>query len=139
MSYLVDNETLTKLAEVIGGEEAVKIINILKDVDEITDEEIVDKTGIKLNDVRKILYKLYDHSIVSLRRNRDKKTGWFIFHWKVQRSQIEGYIKNLKLRVLEKLETRLDYERSHDFYHCGNPECEKVSFEEAMENLFRCL
>ena len=138
MSYIIDDDTLTKIADIIGGEDAVKIINVLKNSDEVTDEEIVEKTGVKLNDVRKILYKFYDHSIVSLRRTRDRKTGWFIFHWKLQTNQIEGYIKNLKLRVLEKLETRLQYEKTHDFYHCGNSECERLTFEEAMENFFRC-
>lgn len=138
MSYMVDDDTLMKLAEVLGGEDVINIVNVLKGVDEITDEEIVQKTGIRLNDVRKILYRLYDHSIVGLRRSRDKNTGWFIFHWRLQTNQIEGFIKNLKLRVLEKLETRLQYEKSHAFYWCGKQECERITFDDAVENVFRC-
>jgi transcription initiation factor TFIIE subunit alpha len=104
----------------------------------MTEEEIVSKTGVKLNDVRKILYRLYEHSIVGLRRIRDKDTGWFIFYWRVQADQVEGFIISQKKRILEKLEARLEYEKSHDFYYCFTPGCKRLSFEEATEYLFRC-
>ncbi len=135
---LSDNDILMKIAESIGEEEAVKLIEILKNCDEITDDEIANKTGIRLNNVRKILYKLYDHSLVSLRRTRDPKTGWFIFHWKLQPDQLEGFILSQKRRVLEKLSIRLDYEKNHDFYYCNTPTCQRVPFEEAVELVFQC-
>ena len=136
--YFVDDETLGKVAEVIGGEEAVKVVDVLRVVDETTDDEIASRTGIRLNSVRKILYKLYDHSLVTLRRTRDQTTGWFIFHWRLQPDQLEGFILNQKRRVLEKLETRLDYEKNNDFYYCDTPGCRKIPFKEAMELVFRC-
>jgi transcription initiation factor TFIIE subunit alpha len=138
MLSTVDDATLMKVAQALGEEEAVKIIEILKNSDEITDDEIANKTGIRLNNVRKILYKLYDHSLVSLRRTRDPKTGWFIFHWKLQPDQLEGFILSQKRRVLEKLNIRLNYEKNHDFYYCYTPECKRVPFEEAVELVFRC-
>ncbi len=134
----VSYDTLMKVASVLGGEEAVKIVEVMSQVDEITDEEIVDKTEIKLNAVRKILYRLYDHSIVALRRTRDKNTGWFIFHWRLQPDQIDGFLTNQKRRILEKLETRLNYEKNHDFYYCYTPGCRRLPFEEATEYVFRC-
>lgn len=33
---------------------------------------------------------------------------------------------------------RLDYERGHDFYFCYTPECERLTFEDAMEYVFKC-
>jgi len=135
---LSNNDVLMKIAESIGEEEAVKLIEILKNCDEITDDELANKTGIRLNNVRKILYKLYDHSLVSLRRTRDPKTGWFIFHWKLQPDQLEGFILSQKRRVLEKLSIRLEYEKNHDFYYCNNPACRRVPFEEAVELVFQC-
>lgn len=136
--YFVDDETLGKVAEVLGGEEAVKIVDVLREVDETTDEEIASRTEIRLNIVRKILYKLYDHSLVTLRRSRDQTTGWFIFHWRLQPDQLEGFILNQKRRVLEKLETRLDYEKNHDFYYCYTPGCRRIPFINAVELVFRC-
>ena len=138
MLAFIDDEALVKVAEVLGQEEAIEIIYILKDADETTDDQIASKTGFRLNSVRKILYKLYDHSLVSLRRSRDENTGWFIFHWKLQPDQLEGFILNQKRHVLQKLEARLDYEADHVFYYCGTIGCKRVPFEEAVELLFRC-
>ncbi len=135
---LVNYDTLMKVAGILGGEEAVKIVEILSQVEETTDEEIVAKSNIKLNTVRKILYRFYDHSIVALRRTRDKNTGWFIFHWRLQPDQIDGFLTNQKKHILEKLETRLDYEKNHDFYYCHSSGCNRLTFEEATENMFRC-
>jgi transcription initiation factor TFIIE subunit alpha len=134
----VDDETLVKVADVLGQEEAIKIIYTLKDAGEITDDQIANKTEIRLNTVRKILYRLYDHSLVSLRRSRDENTGWFIFHWKLQPDQLEGFITNQKRHVLKKLDTRLSYEKNHDFYFCDTPGCKRVPFEDAMELVFQC-
>jgi len=138
MLSTVDDATLMKVATALGEEEAVKLIETLKNADEITDDEISNKTGVRLNSVRKILYKLYDHSLVSLRRTRDPKTGWFIFHWKLQPDQLEGFILSQKRRVLEKLSVRLEYEKNHDFYYCCTPSCRRIPFEEAVELVFRC-
>ena len=120
------------------GEEAKYVVEILKNVKEITDDEIAAKTEIRLNNVRKILYKLYDHSLVGLRRTRDKNTGWFVFHWRFQPDQIEGFILNKKRRILEKLEARLNYEKNNDFYSCSTSGCRRIPFGEAMESFFRC-
>jgi len=138
MLAYINDSVLMKVAEALGEEEAVKLIDSLKNSSEITDDEIANKTGIRLNSVRKILYKLYDHSLVGLRRTRDPKTGWFIFHWKLQPDQLEGFILSQKRRVLEKLVTRMEYEKNHDFYHCYTPGCRKVPFEEAIEIVFEC-
>lgn len=134
----LDDATLLKVATAVGDEEAVKLIEVLKNPNEITDDEIANKTGIRLNAVRKILYKLYDHSLVSLRRTRDPKTGWFIFHWKLQPDQLEGFILSQKRRVLEKLNTRLEFEKNHDFFFCYTAGCKRLPFEEAVEVVFRC-
>jgi transcription initiation factor TFIIE subunit alpha len=134
----IDDATLAKVAEAFGEEDAVKLIEILKGSEEITDDEIANKTSIRLNSVRKILYKLYDHSLVSLRRTRDPTTGWFIFHWRLQPDQLEGFILSQKRQVLEKLDIRLAYEKNHDFYFCYNAGCKRVPFEEAVELVFRC-
>src|SRR5512143_329004 len=138
MLSTIDDTTLNKVAIALGGDEAVTLIEHLKGVEEITDDEIANKTGIRLNSVRKILYKLYDHSLVSLRRTRDPKTGWFIFHWRLQPDQLEGFILSQKRRVLEKLNVRLEYEKTHDFYYCSTPGCKRVPFEDAVELVFHC-
>ena len=68
--FFVDDETLQNVAALFG-EEAVRVVEILEKVDEITDIQIADQTEIRLNTVRKTLYRLYDHSLVALRRSCD--------------------------------------------------------------------
>ncbi len=134
----VNHETLMKVGRMLGGDEGDKIVEILGHAYEVEDLEIVAKTGLALNKVRKILYDLYDHAIVGLRRSRDKDTGWFVFNWRLQPEKIDGFLTVQKRHVLKKLEIRLDYEKNHEFYYCQTPECKRFTFEEATEHLFRC-
>lgn len=135
--FPMDNETLKKVVALFG-EDAIRVVEVLQGVHEIVDIEIANKTQIQLKMVRKALYRLYDHSLVGLRRSRDKETGWFIFNWRLQPDQLESFIVNQKRHVLEKLEIRLEYEKSHEFYTCQTPGCKRFTFEEAFELLFKC-
>ena len=134
----VSDETLDQIALILGGEEGVVIINAIKDVEEITVEELAEKTGIQINGVRRILYKFYNHSLVTSRRFRDKETGWFIFQWRLQPELIEAFVTGMKQKILRKLQARLEYELDHEFYHCGNQICPRVTFEDAMDTVFNC-
>ena len=134
----VSDETLYCIANILGGEQGVEVIKILKEKQDITVEDISVATNIQINDVRKLLYKFYNHSLVTSKRFRDKETGWFIFQWRLQPELVEAYIHGMKQKILKKLETRLGFERLHEFYHCGNPTCPKTTFEVAMETVFRC-
>jgi transcription initiation factor TFIIE subunit alpha len=138
LSLFVSHDVLSKVVEMLGGEDAIRIVSILQKADKLTDEELSNKTEIRLNEVRKILYRLYDYSLVTCERLRDENTGWFIFYWKLQPDQAEGFIMNQKRKILEKLESRLNYETSHNFYSCLTEGCDRVTFEDAMETLFRC-
>ena len=132
------DEELMKVARLFGGDEAVTVVNILKNKSEATDEMLANESSVRLNTVRKILYKLYDHGLVSCTRVRDEKTGWFIFYWKLQTDQLDAFIRSRKRRVLEKLKHKLDYEINHSFFICKKCGDVRVTFEEAMESSFRC-
>jgi transcription initiation factor TFIIE subunit alpha len=132
------DEELIKIANLFGGEEAVTVVKSLKKLGEATDEIIANDCGIRLNTVRKVLYKLYDHGLVSCTRVRDEKTGWFIFYWRLQPDQLDAFIRSRKKRALDKLKQRLDFERNHTFFICKNDPDVRVTFEEAMETSFKC-
>ncbi len=136
------DEELIKVANLFGGEEAVAVVKSLKKIGEATDEIIANdlktEKEIRLNSVRKILYKLYDHGLVSCTRVRDEKTGWFIFYWRLQPDQLDAFIRSRKKRALDKLKTRLDFERAHTFFICKTDQEVRVTFEDAMESSFKC-
>lgn len=104
---------------------------------ELTDEEIARRTGIRLNLVRKILYDLYDNRVVGYRRVRDESSGWYIYYWRIEPERAMEFFDNSKRQLLRKLEERLELERNTMFFSCkgGHP---KMPFELAAENDFRC-
>jgi transcription initiation factor TFIIE subunit alpha len=136
LSFL--DEELIKIAKILGGEEAVKVVKVLKELNEATDEVIANNSKVRINDVRKILYKLYDYALVSCTRVTGDKAGWYTFYWKLQPDQVDAFIRNRKRRVLEKLKSRLKYENLHSFFICKKCPDVRVTFEEATESAFRC-
>jgi transcription initiation factor TFIIE subunit alpha len=134
----IDDETLLHIARILGGEEGTEIVRLLSNVEEITVEELAEKTGIQINEIRKLLYKFYNHSLVTSRRFRDKETGWFIFQWSLQPKLVEAFVQGMKHKILRKLEERFEHEVQHEFYHCGLATCLRITFEDAMETVFHC-
>lgn len=134
---LDEGEFLSVVKDIIGEDIVEEVVKELNKKAEITDEELASKFNIRLNDIRKILYKLYENNLASFRRLRDKSTGWYIFFWKLEPDNIIHLIKNKNKMVLDVLKTRLEYEKSHVFYRCPN-NCGACTFEDAMEIGFKC-
>ncbi len=122
--------------EKLLGEGGVEVASIIYD-NEYTDEDIAKETGIRVNTVRKVLYRLYDNRLASYRRTRDKKTGWYIYYWKMDLARASEVMRNLEREYLQELQDKLEFERSNVFFSCGNG-CEKVIFDVASENDFKC-
>lgn len=132
-------QTLIEVVDDIAGEEVKQVTLVLLNADEeTTDEEISEKLDMRLNQVRKSLYKLYDLQLATFRRIRDKSTGWFVYFWTLHPERIDVFVEKKQLEVLEKLQTRLTYEESNMFFTCDNPDCPRVIFQEAMDNNFEC-
>ncbi len=142
---------------IIGNEVAIEVgIELLNsEKEDITDEDItenikerIEKVGIdfepddaeilKLNTVRKTLYKLYSAKLAQFRRIRDKSTGWFVYFWTLHPERIDVFVEKKQQEVLETLQSRLNYEESNMFFTCNNPECPRVIFQEAMDQNFEC-
>ncbi len=121
-----------------AGDDAFEVASRLKEDEETTDEEIANQTGMRLNAVRKILYKLYDLHLASYRRTRDKETGWFVYYWILEPERIHDLLREKKNKVLERLRQRLAYEAENTFYHCNHDGCPRHTFDEAMTNAFKC-
>jgi len=132
-------QTLIEVVDDIAGEEVKQVTLVLLNVDEeTTDEEISEKLDMRLNQVRKSLYKLYDLQLATFRRIRDKSTGWFVYFWTLHPERIDTFVEKKQQEVLEKLQSRLGYEESNMFFTCNNPECPRVIFKEAMDQNFEC-
>lgn len=120
------------------GEYAVKLIEILSEKEETTDDELIQKTGMKLNNLRKVLYQLFDQNLVSYRRVRDKEAGWFKYYWKINPTGLNILLNAKKRKILTKLKERLEYETSNMFFMCSTHNT-RYTFDDAMEINFQCL
>lgn len=144
---------------IIGGDIAIYVgIQFLKSESmDITDENITeniksdiegtdinfepdDKEILKLNTVRKTLYKLYSERLAQFRRIRDKSTGWFIYYWWHEFDLFEEILLEKKKLIESKLRDRLQFEENNYFFICKN--CQKpnikFNFDEAFELNFKC-
>ncbi len=135
---VVLDESLLSIVREIGGPDAVTVTKILVSGEEITDEKIAEITGLRIQIVRKALYTFFDNQLVSYRRLRDKDTGWYIYYWKLNFSNIQVLIRVRKQKVLEKLKMRLNYEKGRVFFYCASNGCVRIPFEEAVELSFKC-
>jgi len=139
MAHSNFNSDLFRLVvEEIAGKEGVDVATVLVNAEETTDEEIATKTDLKLNVVRRILYKLHDNHLASYRRIRDTNTGWFLYYWRIDPKKAQALVNRKKRMVLNLLEQRLEHESNNDLYACVNRDSSPVPFEEAMNLSFRC-
>ncbi|NOJ29365.1 MAG: transcription factor [Nitrososphaeraceae archaeon] len=132
------DDSFVKIASLIGGEEYFKVAKALLSTQDATDEEIAGATGMRINIIRKVLYDMFGKALITGIRVKDEKKGWFVYRWRAKNDQVENFIETQKKKILERLQRRLEYEESSEFYHCGNNECPHVKFEHAIEHFFKC-
>ena len=127
-----------KISSMIGGDEYLKVARSLLKAQDATDEEIASSTGLRINMVRKVLYDLFGKSLITGVRVKDERKGWFVYRWRSRRDEVENFIDVQKQKIKERLQQRLDYENQSEFYHCGNDDCTRIPFENALDFFFKC-
>jgi transcription initiation factor TFIIE subunit alpha len=153
------NPYLRSFLYIISGDVAIEVGKELlqSENEDITDEDITenikdriegtnidfepdDTEILKLNTVRKTLYKLYSEKLAQFRRIRDKSTGWFIYYWWHEFDLLEEILMEKKNFLERKLRDRLSYEENNYFFVCKNCQNSKIKFifDEAFELNFRC-
>jgi len=69
---------------------------------------------------------------------KDERKGWVVYRWRSRKDEVENFIETQKKKISDRLQQRLDYENSSQFYHCGNDDCLRVTFEDGLEQFFKC-
>ena len=126
-----DIEFIAKDIKETVEEKIIPIIQALIDGIE-TDEEIAEKTGIKLNIVRKILYKLYDMGLANYKRSKDPETQWFTYSWKFDTEEIVNIINKESNKELKILNDELEREENNMFFVCPQGHV-RLDFNEASD------
>jgi len=126
------NELVKEILSKSLGEDYILLIEELKDF--VYDEDVAKKIGIKTTIIRKWLNELHTNSLVEYARTKNKKTGWYVYLWRIRENKILEYAINILNKEIEKVRNEIEEESNFDF-RCS---CTKYNFSEAMELNFEC-
>ncbi len=126
-----------KIVEAYKGPLAGKIVEALARHGELTDNEIAEKVDADDAEVRRIIWVLASEGLL-ISKKVVNDTGWITFFWKLPLDQVDGLIISLYRRIIDRLEKKLEYETSNIFYWCMDKNHERLTFSEAVDNMFKC-
>jgi transcription initiation factor TFIIE subunit alpha len=130
-----DSSVLEFLEDLLGkgGLEIASLI----EKKEATDEEIAEKLEVRINVVRRVLYRLYENRLATYKRTRDKNTGWYVYYWKLNLENAPKILNSIEKDYIQHLKETLEYEENNMFFSCANS-CNRYTFSEAEKLEFRC-
>ena len=138
LKFMELNQAVEKiLMDITNNEEgSVSIIECILN-GKTFDSEIAEETEIKLNKVRKILYKFHEAGVASYKRTKDPETNWFIYSWKFDKEKVSDIISKKHQRNTEDIEKSIKYEEENMFFACRT-NGHRYKFEKASEFNFVC-
>ena len=135
----MDDGTLMKVLEAIVGEKSAKIISILLSSNSsMTDEEIGNALGVRVNEVRRLLYELASQGFVMYSRSTKESSRWHTYSWYTDKSIIRQAMAKRLRGALRILEQWIEYGASTVMYVCPY-DYALYTFDDAFENSFRCI
>ena len=128
---------LEELITELIGEDSLKLVKLVRNKLNISEFLIADKLKISINQVRNILYRLQNYSLVTFNRKKDKKKGWYIYYWTFDTKRARELLLELKKNKLERLKKRLERELQNSFFVCPNS-CIRMDEDTGMGYEFKC-
>ena len=132
--------TQKKIEEILAfilGEEGLPLVKQLAGKDNVSEFELATKTKKDIKVVRRMLYLLYNHNLVSFTRKKDKIKGWYIYYWTLLPESIKYVYIKKKKETLQQLQQQLEEEQKELFFSCPN-KCVRLNFDQAMDFEFHC-
>ncbi len=121
----------------ILGEEGLSLVKELSGKQNVSEFELADRLKKDIKIVRKMLYLLYNHNLVSFTRKKDKLKGWYIYYWTLLPESIKfNYVKR-KRELLARMQQRLEDEGKELFFICPS-KCVRLNFDQSMDFEFHC-
>ncbi|MBS3126743.1 hypothetical protein J4228_01110 [Candidatus Woesearchaeota archaeon] len=121
----------------IVGEQGLPLIHELLGKDNISEFDLATKLKIDIKIIRKLLYILYNHNLVSFTRKKDKQKGWYIYYWTLLPESVRFNYFKMKRDLLERLKQQLKEEEEELFFVCPS-NCVRLNFDQAMDFEFHC-
>ncbi|MGC8662291.1 MAG: hypothetical protein ACP5RT_00700 [Candidatus Micrarchaeia archaeon] len=133
---IVNNQEISTYIAKNVGKKAIDLINMLDFP--TSDEELAEKSDIKINEVRRILNVLNSYGLTKYDTLKDKN-GWLTFKWYINMNNIENVKKNLEEK--SKSVTYKLPDGCNDFFICGACFDKRrilLPFDTAVEMKFKC-
>lgn len=121
----------------IGGKDAVKILNLLKEQNNISEFTLAEDIKMSINQVRNLLYKLNAHNLVYSNRKKDREKGWYIYYWTFNFNHARDLLKHRKEQEVINLKEELRKQSEHKYFVCPNDGI-RVELEDALEENYKC-
>jgi transcription factor E len=134
---LLTDATVRKWLIRTMGEHAIHVIQEF--TQDLSDEQIAQKAGIRASDVRVVLNKLHSYSLATYARNRDKNSGWYSYVWHLNNEHLSEMVDKVKREAGEiapAASAQIEEGEKYFCQQCGPASC--VDFERASALLFRC-
>lgn len=120
------------------GEEGLELIEILfKSRKYISEFVLAERSGIYVNTVRSLLYKLYEDKIVSYTRKREKSRGWYIYSWMIHLNKLFNILIRIRNSQINGLNSKLEAPAGEQQFYCKKCDV-KLAFSNALEYNFSC-
>lgn len=131
-------ERLYEFIERLFDQDCRSVFQVLyEEGKELSDEELAEKTGLRLNVVRRALNMLLEKSLVTYRRVKEPGRFRSEFYWRVNLDGLQQLLLQRKKMALEKLKTRLRVEKETYYYVCPLDGA-RYSLDEAAEYDYIC-
>ena len=132
----------SKIYDIVGeviGEDSINVVKYLEGKKNISDFKIAEKIDKDIHEVRNVLYRLYNHNLVSYYRKKDRQKGWYISYWTFDKRKVKVLMEGVSKKKLAKFRLRLTEEESNvgNFYICPSA-CIRVGFDKAVDLEYRC-
>jgi len=114
-----------------------KIIEILGKQGTVSENALAEELGLKVNQTRKLLYKLHDLGFAEYSKKKDEeKKWWYIYFWSLNKAKLNKVYTKRKKGELANKQEKLKSEHKYSFEctKCKN----KFEYESALSNGFSC-
>ena len=133
----VNKELLIELVSMTLGEDVLPLVEMLWKKSNYSEFKLAEKLNITVNQTRNMLYRLSELNLGSFMRKKDKKKGWYIYYWSLNKKSVINAVWKYKKKKLEDFRARLDREQQAVFYVCPSG-CMRMTMDTAMEHDFMC-
>lgn len=133
----LSNQLIESVVSEVAGEDVIPLVKVLKNKKNVSEFKLAEAIDAEINTTRNMLYRLYDANLVSFNRKKDKQKGWYIYYWTFKLKRIKYLVTDLKNKRHEKLNERLEREKSSNFFVCGS-KCMRLDFEQATNFSYKC-